>query len=77
MNMLHILCHFPSSCNGVLDTVQQLLLSKCPGASQLIDNVGWTALHHIFAFNSKRDEQVVQILLADCNDYILLQALRS
>ena len=76
MNMLHILCHFPSSCNGVLDTVQQLL-SKCPGASQLIDNDGRTALHHIFQFNSKRDPQVVQILLADCNDYILLQALRS
>ena len=76
MNMLHILCHFPSSCNGVLDTVQQLL-SKCPGASQLIDNDGRTALHHIFEFNSKRDPQVVQILLADCNDYILLQALRS
>ena len=76
MNMLLILCHFPSSCNGVLDTVQQLL-SKCPGASQLIDNDGRTALHHIFEFNSKRDPQVVQILLADCNDYILLQALRS
>ena len=76
MNMLHILCHFPSSCNGVIHTVQQLL-NKCPGATQLTDNDGRTALHHILAYNSKRDPQVVQILVADCNDYILFQALRS
>ena len=76
MNILHLLCHFPSSCTGVLDTVHQLL-NKCTGASEFTDKNGQTALHHIFAFNSKRDPQVVQMLIADCNDHILLQALRS
>ena len=76
MNMLHMLCHFPSSCNGIFHIVQQLLI-KCPGATQLTDNDGHTALHHIFAYNSKRDSKVVQLLVEDCNDCILLQALRS
>ena len=76
MNMLHVLCHFPSSCPGVLDTVQQLL-NKCPEATQFIDNNGRTALHHIFAFNSKRDPRVVEKLVEYCNENILHLALRS
>ena len=76
MNILHALCHFPSSCPGVLDTVHQLL-QKCPEATQLIDNDGRTALHHIFAFNSKRDAQVVERLVEYCNENILHMALRS
>ena len=76
MNILHALCHFPSSCPGVLDTVHQLL-QKCPEATQFIDNDGRTALHHIFAFNSKRDARVVERLVEYCNENILHMALRS
>ena len=76
MNILHALCHFPSSCPGVLDTVDQLL-HKCPEATQFIDSDGRTALHHIFAFNSKRDARVVERLVEYCNENILHIALRS
>ena len=50
MMVARLLCHFLSTCPGVLDTLQQLL-SKCPGATEFIDNDGRTPLHHIFAFN--------------------------
>ena len=49
MNILHALCHFPSSCPGVLDTVDQLL-HKCPEATQLIDNDGRTPLQYAVMF---------------------------
>ena len=76
MNILHVLCHYPSTCPGVLNTVQELL-NKCPGATQFIDNDGRTPLHHIFAFNSKPDPRVVERLVEYSNENILHMALRS
>ena len=76
MNILHVLCHYPSTCPGVLNTVQELL-NKCPGATQFIDNDGRTPLHHIFAFNTKRDPRVVERLVEYSNENILHMALRS
>ena len=75
MSILHILCHFPSSCDQVYECVNELL-HKCPLMIECVDNTGRTALHHIIEFNPKRDQKVVRCLALHSNGTVVFAMLK-
>ena len=91
LTLLHILTHFPCSSNDVvvdcagnsLPTknivfeVMKDLLEKCPTAALSMDIYGQTPIHHLFEFNARIDESVVQLLIQYCDNTILHKAIES
>ena len=82
MNLLHVLTQYPSYSNihsidmNVVSLMQRLLY-KCPTAAMSVDNVGLSPLYHLLAFNSRKNQSMIQTLLNYCDNSVLNQAIKS
>ena len=75
MSMLHILCHFPHTCQEVYTCVNELI-SKCPEMIKCVDKTGRTPLHHLIKFNPKRDQDVVRCVALCSNGTVVFAMLK-